>query len=125
MLRCRLSVPYHCMDDCPITVRYGGSVTMLKHHPSGRVNACEKPSRPPQDTSARAREGARRSSNYVTVSAECVGSLNGRLSHHLVVRGQRCNAQTPPSRPRERVLKAESSSTRHLGARSRRRSEEQ
>ena len=98
-LGCRLSVSDHCMDDCPITVWYRGSATMLKHHPPGRVNACEKPSRPPKDTSARAREGARRSSNSVTVSAECVGSLNGRLTHHRVVRGQRFNAQTSPSGP--------------------------
>eukprot|EP00966_Prymnesium_polylepis_P241313 5580590-Prymnesium_polylepis.1 len=42
------------MDDCPITVRYGDSATMLKHQPPGRVNACEKPSRPPKDTFASA-----------------------------------------------------------------------
>jgi hypothetical protein len=35
-LGCRLSVSDHCMDDCPITVWYGGSVTMLKRHPPGR-----------------------------------------------------------------------------------------
>jgi hypothetical protein len=76
---------------------------MLKHHPPGRVNASEKPNRPPQDTSARAREGARRSKNSITVSVERVGSLIERLSRHRVVRGQRRNAQTPPSRPLERV----------------------
>eukprot|EP00966_Prymnesium_polylepis_P038390 890675-Prymnesium_polylepis.1 len=58
------------MDDCPITVRYGDSAKMLKHHPSGRVNACEKQSRPPKDTSAHTREGARRNLNSVTVSTE-------------------------------------------------------
>ena len=45
------------MDDCSITVRYGVGVSVLKHHPPGRVNACEKPesssARLPQDTSAR------------------------------------------------------------------------
>ena len=39
-----------------------------------------------------AREGARRSSNSVTVSVERVVSLNGRLSRHRVVRVQRLNA---------------------------------
>eukprot|EP00966_Prymnesium_polylepis_P103167 2389855-Prymnesium_polylepis.1 len=58
------------MDDCPIIVRYGDSATMLKHHPPGRANACEKPSRPPKDTSANTREGARRNTNSVTVSTE-------------------------------------------------------
>ena len=41
------------------------------------------------------REGAWRSSKSVTVQAERVGSLNGRLFHHRVVRGRRLNAQIP------------------------------
>ena len=86
------------MDDCTIIVRYRGSVTMLKHHPPGRVNACEKPSRPPKDTSARAREGARRSSNSITVLVERVRAPTERLSHYLVIKFQRLSAQTYPCR---------------------------
>ena len=45
------------------------------------------------------REGSRRSRYSFTVSIEFVGSLNERLSHHHMVRGQRPSTQTPPSRP--------------------------
>ena len=93
------------MNDCPVTVWYGVSASMLKHHPPGLVNACEKPSCPPQDTSPRAREGARRSSNSVTVSVERVGSLIERLFHHRVLRRQCLNAQTSPPGPSTRVHK--------------------
>ena len=56
-------------------------------------------------TSALAREGSRRSRYCFTVSVERVESLNERLSHHCVVRGQRPNTQTPPYGPRARVPK--------------------
>ena len=56
-------------------------------------------------TSAWARECSRGSRYSFTVSVKRVKSLNERLSHQRVVRGQHPNTQTPPYGPRARVPK--------------------
>ena len=74
--------------------------------PSAAQYALKPPNRGP-------RQGARRSSNIVTVSVERVRAPNERLSHHRTVRGQRLNAQTTRSDSLTRVHK------RRTGARPR------
>ena len=66
--------------------------------PSAAQYALKPPNRGP-------RQGARRSSNIVTVSVERVRAPNERLSHHRTVRGQRLNAQTTRSDSLTRVHK--------------------
>ena len=74
-------------------------MSLLKRRVTGRALACASSDMCASRHVGRGVRACERrryeSSYYFTILAEHVGSLNGRLSHHRMVRGQRSSAQKP------------------------------